>query len=346
MKTKNDYPGAYLSSSLLYVTILFSFFSATVLAQDYNGMALKRFGFSEYKIMEKQDTIWFYLNQKKNSKPDKLVVYLQGTTPFPESFFNVFKKEEGYAYTQNFPSDYELLNEKYAFVVIGLPGVPAVNGKENTDIQKYHSLNSLQYRVHSADTVIDFIDAHLYNLQKIIIYGHSEGAPVAAKLGTINSKITHIGFWGGNALPDFFDFILFDRKGNIKEQQSDSTTAANIDAYINLFREIANDSLNTVPANTNEITEYTNKRWWSYAEPPINNLLKIEIPIYVQAATEDENAPIESNYLIPLEFIRLGKKNLTFRVCISCDHGFVNRMTHEDLWPEIFKNFIQWTEEN
>ena len=192
--------------------------------------------------------------------------------------------------------------------------------------------------------MINYIYAHLFAPKKIIVYGHSEGAPVAAKLGTVNRRITHLGFWGGNALPDFFDFILFDRKENIRQQQSDSVTARNIEAYIQLFREIAADTANTQPSNTNEITEYTHKRWWSYAEPPINHLLRIEQPLYIQAASEDENAPIESNYLIPLEFIRLRKTNLTFRVCVGCDHGFVLTQTGEDLWPVIFRDFISWTE--
>mgnify|MGYP000333017297 FL=1 len=47
-------------------------------------------------------------------------------------------------------------------------------------------------------------------MNKVIVYGHSEGAFVAPKLATVNKRITHLGVWGGSALPDFFDFILFD----------------------------------------------------------------------------------------------------------------------------------------
>lgn len=327
-------------------TSLFLLVSVSVLAQDYQEMTLKRFGFSAYELTEGQDTISFYVHQKQNAKPSKLVVYLQGTTPVPEPFFGVSKTTKGFAYTQHFPSDYELLDDTYAFVLIGLPGVPPVSGAGSVDIEKYHRLNALEYRVRAADAVIHYLASERFDLEKIIVYGHSEGAPVAAKLGTVNTKITHIGFWGGNALPDFFDFILLDRKENIRQQQSDSITAKNIDDYILLFKEIAQDTLNTVPSNTNEITEYTNKRWWSYAEPSLYNLIKIEVPLYVQVATADENAPVESCYLIPLEFIRLGKKNLTFKVCISCDHSFVNVETQEDKWSDIFNDFIHWTEEN
>lgn len=89
--------------------------------------------------------------------------------------------------------------------------------------------------------------------------------------------------------------------------------------------------------------------WWSYSEPPINNLLRLEIPIYVQVATNDESAPIESSYLIPLEFARLGKTNLVYKVCVGCDHGF-NLKTEDGnikrTWKEIFKEFIEWANKN
>jgi len=174
----------------------------------------------------------------------------------------------------------------------------------------------------------------------------AEGAPVAPKLATINKKITHLGFWAGNVLPDFYDFILFDRKeawkGNISEEEAHK----NIQKTINSFQKIADNSKDIQADSKND---YTNKRWWSYSEPPLNNLLKTEIPIFVQVATNDESAPIESSYILPLEFIRNKKTNLTFEVCIECDHGFqIEKENGKTInkWPDIFKKFIDWTNKN
>ena len=332
-----------------FIFYLSLFLSFQVKAQDNNlkKRTLNKFGFEEHSIPIEGDTIYYYVNQKKNANPDKVVVYLQGTTPIPEPFFKVDKIKEGYSYVSYFPQDYEYLNEEYLFVIIGLPGTPAVQGSgSNLNLDKYSKLNSLDYRVFASDTVINHISKFLFKPKKIIVYGHSEGAFVAPKLATVNKEITHLGVWGGSALPDFYDFILLERKANIRGEQSDSITQENIAQIIEQFKSITLDSLNTVPRNKNEITEYTNKRWWSYAEPTINHLVKIDIPIYVQLGTEDESSPIESNYLIPLEFDRLGKKNLSFNVCVGCDHGFVNVKTQKDNWSDIFKRFIKWTEEN
>lgn len=321
--------------------LLITFFQVN--AQNLKEKALNRFGFKEYSILTENETIYYYVHQKENSKPNKVVIYLQGTTPIPEPFFEVEETENGNKYFQYFSSDYNLLDKEYIYVIISLPGTPAVKGYGTLDLEKYNSLNSLDYRVFAADTVINHIAEYLFEPEKIIVYGHSEGAFVAPKLATVNERITHLGVWGGSALPDFFDFILFDRKANLRGEQSDSLTQKNINQTIELFQIVAKDSLNTVPSNKNEITEYTNKRWWSYSEPTINHLVKIDIPIYVQLGTEDESSPIESNYLIPLEFARLGKTNLTFNVCVGCNHGFKNVNTGKDNWSDIFRKFIEWS---
>ncbi len=332
-----------------FIFCLSLFFTCQLEAQDnkLKKITLDKFGFEEHSIPVEGDTIYFYVHQKKQASPNKVVVYLQGTSPIPEPFFKVDKIKEGFSYVSYFPQDYEFLNEEYLFVIIGLPGTPAVEGDGSLlNLDKYNRLNSLDYRVFAADTVINYIVTNLFKPKKTIVYGHSEGAFVVPKLATVNNKVTHLGVWGGSALPDFYDFILFDRKSNWRGEQSDSITQENISLIIEQFKSISLDTLNTVPSNKNEIAEYTNKRWWSYAEPSINHLLKIDIPIYIQLGTEDESSPIESNYLIPLEFARLGKKNLSFNVCVGCDHGFVHVKTQKDHWSDIFKNFIDWTQEH
>ncbi|WP_051435798.1 alpha/beta hydrolase [Tenacibaculum sp. 47A_GOM-205m] len=326
---------------LFLVKVNFSF------SQSLKEKTINRFHFKEYKLYKQEDTIRFLLHKKEKSTPKNLVFYLQGTSPIPQSFFGIKKTKKGYNYMQYFPSDYELLDENYAFVIIGLPGVPLVEHTKKMNIKKYHTLNSLNYRVFLANEVINYLTKNNSNLEKIIVYGHSEGAPVAAKLATVNNKITHLGFWGGNALPDFYDFILFESRNMQANKTSLKRSNDTIMKIISSFKNIASDSTNTIPSNKNEISEYTNKRWWSYAEPPINNLIKLNIPIYVQAATNDESVAIESNYLIPLEFIRLGKNNLTFNICIGCDHGFNKTIKNKkiDKWSGIFLNFIQWTKQ-
>jgi pimeloyl-ACP methyl ester carboxylesterase len=326
----------------LFLIIIIGFCCKSLSAQDIAPTkrdVLEKFGFKEHSIIIESDTTFFYYHQKPDKTPDKLVLYLQGTSPDP--LFSVEKEKNKFAIYRWFPADYKLLDENYAYAVIAKAGIPAIQRTEQSNYEKYHNLNSLDYRVKQADTVINFIKNKLIqDVDQIIVYGHSEGAPVAAKLATINSHITHLGFWAGNALPDFYDFALFNSKAVAKGKMTTEDAKKNVMELFDSFNEIARNKDATEASSKDD---YTNKRWWSYAEPPLNNLLKIDIPIYVQVAGNDQSAPIESTYLIPLEFIRLGKTNLTYEICANCDHGFTTK--DKDMWEDIFLKFMTWTQE-
>lgn len=306
---------------------------------------LERFGFTEHSVVSNQDTVLFFVHQKPNSKPKNLVLYLQGTSPDP--LFSIESENGTYNSYRWFPNDYKLVDDTYCYAVISKNGIPAISDTGTNDFSAYHKTNSLQYRVQQADKAIQYIIKRLINdVDKVIVYGHSEGAPVAAKLATINKSITHLGFWAGNALPDYFDFLLNNSRQNWAGQISDSVAFKNAKDILASFKHIAT---NREDASADGANDYSAKRWWSYAEPPINNLLQLDIPIFVQAAGKDESAPIESTYLIPLEFTRLDKKNLQYEICEKCDHGFKiekNNGEIEDKWSGIFQAFIRWTEKS
>ncbi|WP_103864907.1 dienelactone hydrolase family protein [Aquimarina sp. I32.4] len=86
-------------------------------------------------------------------------------------------------------------------------------------------------------------------------------------------------------------------------------------------------------------------RWSHFSEPPIDNLLQINKPIFVAIGTKDQAVPIESTYLIPIEFIRHKKNNLTFKTYLNLDHGFGKELKNgkfEEHWNDIFKDFLEW----
>ncbi len=322
------------------LTLLLSSFALAQDGEPTNDVVLKKFGFEEFFITIEGDTTFFYYHQIPNSNPTLLVLHLQGTSPDP--LFSVEKEKNKFSTYRWFPGDYKLLDEEYGYVIIAKSGIPPIRRKESVNYGKYHQLNSLDHRVKQADTVINFLAKKVIkDVERIIVYGHSEGAPVAAKLGTVNNDITHLGFWAGNALPDFYDFALFTSKAVTQKNISTIEAKENIEQLITEF-ELISKNRNSTDAKFKD--DYSDKRWWSYSEPPINNLLKIDIPIFVQVAGKDESAPIESTYLIPLEFIRLGKENLTYEICAECDHGFV--VGEKDIWSEIFLNFISWTDKD
>lgn len=326
---------------LVIAGVLFALITSYAQKPPTKKELVEHYGFQEHSIQVSDENIVFYTYQKGNIVKTKLVLYLQGSDPSPQFSYRVQNGKIQKLCWLN--GEFSTLSDEYIYAVVEKVGFEGLIDEDQIPKPAiYQKKNSLGNRVFRANAVIDHLDEK-HTFEKVIVYGHSEGAPVGARLATVNDKITHLGFWAGNALPDFYDFILENRIEYFKGNISDSTAQSRIDQNIEQFRQIANDSINT------QGTGYTNQRWWSYSEPPINNLLKIDIPIFVQVASQDQSAPIESTYLIPLEFARIGKTNLTYKVCLGCDHGFVQKnQDGADVgkWKEIFADFILWSEKN
>jgi hypothetical protein len=303
--------------------------------------ALSNFGFNEQKIVSKSDTITYYL-KNYTTKANNLVVFIQGTDPYPVFFYQV-KKDGTTTLVKWFNDDYKTLDPTYAFAIIAKPGLSGIFEKENFSVpEKYHQNNYKEYRVNQIHLAIEDIrQRHLTNPKKIIVYGHSEGAQIAASLATVNKNITHLGFWSGNVSSNFYEFALFERIAVLKGQQTDSAAHANITGLIHWYQDILKNPHSTKVDQWG----YTNRRWSSYEEAPVNDLLKIDIPIYAVFATGDESTPIETAYLLPIQFMQKGKDNLTFEVCMYCDHSYREKKDGKMInhWNEIFKKFIEWT---
>ena len=324
---------------IFLVLIILSFTNCDAQSIPTKEQITNHYGFEEKSIKVNDENIVFYTYQNSKVPKTKLVIYLQGSDPSPQFSYRIKNDKTQKLCWLN--GEFNELTEEYLYVVIEKIGFEGVINEDDIPKPKiYQEKNSLKNRVFRANAVIDYLTSN-NDFTKVIVYGHSEGAPVGAKLATVNNKITHLGFWAGNALPDYYDFILENRIEYYKGSISDSTSQSRIDKNIDRFKKVVSDSLNT------DSNGYTNLRWWSYSEPPINNLLKIDIPIFVQVASKDKSAPIESSYLIPLEFARLKKNNLTYKVCVGCNHGFsiINEDgNNQNKWRKIFNDFIKWTE--
>ena len=256
--------------------------------------------YKHYSIIKKKDTINFHLySNEKVEKLNSILLFLQGS---------------GYI-KSHIPFDLDKIPKNFAFVVISKKGIPfSIKNTEFKTPKSFYENESLEYRAKQADEVIKYIKKNLiHNPIKVIAIGHSEGSDVVAKLGTINKSLTHIGFWAGGGNTQYYDFALFTRKevqkGNLTELQG----KMKIDSLLNQFKEIQKEE--------NSITKFWEghsfRRWSKFSEPSIENLLKIKIPIFATACGKDESVPIESSYLIPIEFIRNNKKKCLLQYLLN-----------------------------
>jgi len=302
--------------------------------------------YKHYSIIKKKDTINFHLySSDKTEKLNSILLFLQGSGSEP--FFRVKIKGKKKHIKSHIPFNLDRIPKKNAFVVISKKGIPfSIKDTVFKTPKSFYENESLEYRAKQADEVIKYIKKHLIHKPlKVIAIGHSEGSDVVAKLGTINKDLTHIGFWAGGGNTQYYDFTLFIRKEIQKGNLTESQGKMKIDSLLNQFREIQK--------NENSIIKFweghSYRRWSKFSEPSIQNLLKIKIPIFATACGKDESVPIESSYLIPIEFIRNKKENLTFKVYPDYDHSFMIRSENQKTeyhWMDVFEEFINWTNEN
>ncbi|APD05904.1 hypothetical protein UJ101_00352 [Flavobacteriaceae bacterium UJ101] len=305
--------------------------------------------FKHYSIIIPNDTINYHTYSKKGIDSTKnVLIYLQGSKAM--SLYQTMEEDNKTYIGTVIPLDFNLFPDDYLFVVISKKGFPFLTkmDEEFPIPESYFENQTLSYRTFQVDQVIKDLTRNNKNqFEKIIALGHSEGSDVVAKLGTINEDVTHFGYWSGGGNTQLIDFITFIRKKVDKGLISEEKAQVEINSILEEFKKIMAN-----PNATDKFWEGKNnsyKRWSSFSEPPVENLLQIDKPLFVAIGTKDQAVALESAYLIPVEFIRNKKNNLTFKTYLDLDHAFGKELENgkfEDHWDDIFKDFLSWINEN
>jgi len=319
--------------------------------------------FIHYQIIKKKDTIHFHMYGKENLSTKKgFIVFIQGSGA--TSLYQTIRKTDtiidaktGKKKLKKYvevhssaPFQLQSFPKEYPLVLISKTTIPFEISSDNYKISKdFYKNDGINFRAKRISEVINYITKKIVkNPKKVIVIGHSEGSDVVAKLGTINKKITHIGFWSGGGNTQYYDFALMIRKkviaGEITEQEG-------VHELEQLFVEIK-DIYKHPKSIEKQWLGHPYRKWVHATEPAIDNLLKIDIPIFVAAGTKDKAVPIESSLLIPVEFIKHQKTNLTYKMYSNLDHSFLvvdkkkQMYEWESKWNTVFSDFLDWVEKN
>lgn len=253
------------------------------------------------------------------------------------------------------PFDYKKFLNEYYFVEISKPGIPIFSSTADSNYfyidpetrqtpKKYWNNNYLDYYVTAANDVINFlIDQKWVDKSKLVIAGHSQGSKLVSKLGAINKQVTHVVYLAGNPLGRFDQNVRQFRREALLGKISSEEAQKNIDRLYLQWKKMC---LNA--NNTDRTTGDSFKTITSFSEPLLPYLLKINVPVFVGYGTND----ITADYcdLLPLDFDRLGKTNLTLKPYLDCDHNF-SKVTYskageiiskEDLWEKVSDDIFKW----
>lgn len=301
--------------------------------------------YQHHTVYLENDTINYHTYSASSlDSVNTLLLYIQGSGP--RSLFQVKREADSYQIGSTVPFQLSTIPKDYVFVIISKKGFPfctELDGDFKVP-QSYYENETLDYRVMQANTVLNQLVEQNPHFKNIVALGHSEGSDVVAKLGTVNKEITKIGYWAASGNSQLYDFPLFVRQDVNSGKITEEEALIQMDSLFRKYKDIV--------ANRDDTQKQwlgnSYKRWYYFAEPPVENLLKIEQPIFVAMGTADKSVPIESVYLIPVEFIRHEKDNLTFKIYPDLDHSFRKQTEggeKESHWNEVFLTFLEWVEE-
>jgi hypothetical protein len=301
------------------------------------------FGFKPFEIPFESKTIKFYISSKNSDFTVKkpIFVNISGFGAFP-----VFRKTD-LGVSSSLLVSHKLLNEKYYYVVIPYPTIPFYSDVEVEPSSTYLESANLNYFSKINSAVIDYlVKQEWIDNKKIIISGASSGSDIATKVATINKNVSHLACFAGCGLTQMYNFIVDIRKQIRTNEISEKDGQKEIIELYSSFKDIFDD-----PTSVNKFWGgHTFKLWHSFfSNPPLNNLLKVNIPIYYSKGTEDVNSCIEGTDIIPLEFIRSKKNNLTYKAWFGCDHYFQKKLLDSQgndkvisLVNDVVDDFILW----
>jgi len=313
------------------ILILFLLFSTvgTCLAQPTKPAD---YGLKPFSIQDKKlGTINFYVSATGIDSAKPLLLALDGSGHFPLTTLVQLKKQM--LVYNSFDNDILQLADKFHVVLISKPGVQfcdtvvidadSLHYGEVAEHMKppaeYIKRASLYWRSEAASKVINYLYKKIpVNKQKVIVYGYSEGGQVVPRLAAINKKITHCASIVGAGLNQFYDWITKERVAAAKGEISLREAQRRIDSLMLLFADIYKHPT----ATDKEWEGHPYLRWGSYCtDIPLESLTRLTIPIFMAVGSNDANSPIYGLDYVPLEFLRLGKQNLTYKV-YPTDHFF------------------------
>jgi pimeloyl-ACP methyl ester carboxylesterase len=267
-------------------------------------------------------TIVIHVSKTNRKVKKPLLIYIDGSDNYP-----LFYRKNNGNYNTSVAFNIARYAKDYSIVLISKPGTPFSDslhyqsGKPYyPDNAIYNRLYSLQWRAGGASTAIDYLVKRIpVDLKHVIVMGYSEGSQVAPAAAVLNKKITHVVCFVGNALNQLYDFIIDARLDAYRNKITAEQGQQIVDSLYNVYQKIYTD-----PAATErKWFGATFLKWSSFSQTtPLENMLKLKIPILYIAGGKDNNQTIIDMDYAKLEFLRKGKTNLTYKIYPNSNHGF------------------------
>ncbi len=312
---------------------------------SYSQKVPEDFGYKHIAMKYQDDPVDIIVISKKGeekvAKP--IFFFCQGSLPQP-----VVKYDEKGLYG-TLPFDENPFLEEYHIVIVGKPFVPIISdvnklGKNFMylkDVEKelppkgYTERNYLDYYVFRNNFVLKQLSKERWiKSRKLVVAGHSEGSAIASKMASINKKITHLIYSGGNPYGRITTILAQSRSFDTDVLDCGNNT-------IDYWKKVTAN-----PRETNQDGGDSYKATYSFSIPQKENLLHLKIPVLVSYGTKDGS--VLYNDLFQIEAIREKKDNIIFNSYLNLEHNYFpvdeNGKINEEVynWDKIAADWMNW----
>ena len=306
------------------------FFVIFVFAQ---GPTPADWGFKEV-VLNSSETGKFsvYVSTEGISEEKPLLYMPTGCSGLP-TMLNVNCGDKSTQFATFPPDQIKSFSKHFHVVFIGQAKTPFCDTVEVEEINPYKNLENykpnekyvqncgIEWQVEAAKVAIDSLKKVLpVEDNKIIAMGHSEGGRIVSRIASENKDVSHLVCLSSGFLNQFYSSIINRRidaaAGKITHEEAQEAIDELFKTYEQVYRN---------PKSTEDwYYGHPYKRWGSFCNDiPVDYLTKLEIPILVMQGTLDRSSPCLQGDYLKLEFIRLGKTNLTYKSLPGCDHSFI-----------------------
>jgi pimeloyl-ACP methyl ester carboxylesterase len=309
-----------------------------------------------FQLKKAKDIIEFILVNGNVDTIKPVLIFCQGSAVIPL----IIKYPDGYKFIPSLSNfDYKKLSQRYHIVVISIPKTPVEVDINKLDKGFQYVLDTskiedfapgfvendyLENYVFRANAVVDFLSHQKWvKRDKIIVFGHSQGAKVALGISVLNNKISKIGYFSGNPFGLMSQYIRKFRREADLGKIDKSTAQKSIDEFYEVWTDINRD-----PESIKRKYGSSNRSWVSFSKLQLDDLLKLKQPIYVTYGTEDPGGSFCD--LLPIYFTGSNKNNLTLKPYVGLEHNFFEVDTKGNInyekshWQEVIDEFIKWLE--
>jgi len=274
-------------------------------------------------------------------KRKPLFFFAQGSLPRPVILYD----EKG-SY-RVIPIQMDLLLARCHLIVVSKPGIPLTGdvrqlgpGATYTDPKTslppvaFCQRNYLEYYVRRNAAVLRYLARQAWaDAHDITAMGHSEGAPIVARMARYPTPLKRVIYLNGSSLGRMLTMVT---AGNSGDTTGSAATFRRWQTIV--AAPLAYDC--TQPGDSPLTTAS-----FSQQQTPIEDFRHCRIPVFVGYGTLDPAAV--SNEYLHLEMIRAGKTNFTFRAYSAVEHnffGFTNGQVDYDKgkWDEVAHDFLAW----